>query len=226
MGEMMIATRNGNTVVHSGDHLAGMRIIPLVIKKEKMKEASKITETPILEVKPFVFKKAAVITTGSEVYKGRIKDTFTPVIIDKLKEYNVEVVFHKLCLDNPDMVTSAIQEALDMHVDMVICTGGMSVDPDDKTPLAIKNTGANIISYGSPVLPGAMFLLSYKGDTPIVGLPGCVMYAKRTVFDLVLPRLVANDPITADELAMLGEGGLCLNCPQCTFPNCGFGKGW
>mgnify|MGYP003232028538 CR=1 FL=1 len=110
------------------------------------------------------------------------------------------------------MVTSAIKEALDMHVDMVICTGGMSVDPDDKTPLAIKNTGANIISYGSPVLPGAMFLLSYKGDTPIVGLPGCVMYAKRTVFDLVL--------------AMLGEGGLCLNCPQCTFPNCGFGKGW
>ena len=98
------------------------------------------------------------------------------------------------------MVTGAIQEALDMHVDMVICTGGMSVDPDDKTPLAIKNTGADIISYGSPVL--------------------------RTVFDLVLPRLVANDPITADELAMLGEGGLCLNCPQCTFPNCGFGKGW
>ena len=226
MGEMMIATRNGNTVVHSGDHLAGMRIIPLVIKKEKMENASKITDTPILEVKPFVFKKAAIITTGSEVYKGRIKDTFTPVIIDKLKEYGVEVVFHKLCPDDPDMVTHAISEALDMHVDMVICTGGMSVDPDDKTPLAIKNTGADIISYGSPVLPGAMFLLSYKGDTPIVGLPGCVMYAKRTVFDLVLPRLVANDPITADELAMLGEGGLCLNCPQCTFPNCGFGKGW
>ena len=154
----------------------------------------------------------------------RVTQHMPQYIIDKLKEYNVEVVFHKLCPDDPDMVTSAIKEAIDMHVDMVICTGGMSVDPDDKTPLAIKNTGANIISYGSPVLPGAMFLLSYKGDTPIVGLPGCVMYAKRTVFDLVLPRLVANDPITADELAMLGEGGLCLNCPQCTFPNCGFGK--
>lgn len=226
LGEMMIATRNGNTVVHPGDHLAGMRIIPLVIEKKKMEIASKITDTPLLEVKPFVFKQAAIITTGSEVYKGRIKDTFTPVIVDKLKEYNVEVTFHKLCPDDPNKVTSAIQEALSRDVDMVICTGGMSVDPDDKTPLAIKNTGAHIISYGSPVLPGAMFLLSYKGVTPIVGLPGCVMYAKRTVFDLVLPRLVANDPISADELAQLGEGGLCLNCQQCTFPNCGFGKGW
>ena len=224
MGEMMIATRNGNTVVHSGDHLAGMRIIPLVIKKEKMEEASKITDTPILEVKPFVFKKAAIITTGSEVYKGRIKDTFTPVIIDKLKEYDVEVVFHKLCPDDPDMVTSAIQEALDTHVDIVICTGGMSVDPDDKTPLAIKNTGANIISYGSPVLPGAMFLLSYKGDTPIVGLPGCVMYAKSTIFDIMLPRIAAGMKVSKEDIWALGNGGLCLGCDPCRYPDCAFGK--
>mgnify|MGYP002964326824 FL=1 len=116
------------------------------------------------------------------------------------------------------------------QVDMILCTGGMSVDPDDKTPLAIKNTGAEMISYGSPVLPGAMFLLSYyrKGDKviPICGLPGCAMYNRRTIFDLVLPRLMAADPVTADELASLGEGGLCLNCKVCTFPNCGFGKGW
>ena len=225
--EIMIATRHTNVAVRKGDKLAGMRVIPLVIDEKKLEEAEKAAgKEPLLKVTPWKLKTAGVITTGSEVYKGRIKDTFTPVIIDKLKEYGVEVVFHKLCPDDPDMVTHAISEALDTHVDMVICTGGMSVDPDDKTPLAIKNTGADIISYGSPVLPGAMFLLSYKGDTPIVGLPGCVMYAKRTVFDLVLPRLVVNDPITADELAMLGEGGLCLNCPQCTFPNCGFGKGW
>ena len=109
----------------------------------------------------------------------------------------------------------------------MICTGGMSVDPDDKTPLAIKNTGAEIVSYGAPVLPGAMFLLSYyKNNIPIIGLPGCVMYAKRTIFDLVLPRIMADDKITAEELASLGEGGLCLSCPVCTFPNCGFGKSW
>ena len=119
--------------------------------------------------------------------------------------------------------------ALDVAADLVLCSGGMSVDPDDRTPLAIKNTGADIVTYGAPVLPGAMFLLSYYRDgertVPIVGLPGCVMYAKRTIFDLVLPRLMADDPVTAEELAGLGEGGLCLNCPVCIFPNCGFGKG-
>lgn len=111
--------------------------------------------------------------------------------------------------------------------EVVLCTGGMSVDPDDRTPLAIKNTGAEIVSYGAPVLPGAMFLLAYYGkDVTIMGLPGCVMYAKRTIFDLVLPRVMADDKVSATELALLGEGGLCLNCAVCTFPNCGFGKGW
>lgn len=115
---------------------------------------------------------------------------------------------------------------LDAGMDMVICTGGMSVDPDDRTPLAIKNTGAEIVTYGAPVLPGAMFLLAYyEGERPVVGLPGCVMYAKRTIFDLVLPRLLAGEKIKAEEFYALGEGGLCLSCPVCTFPNCGFGKG-
>ncbi|MBO7668903.1 MAG: molybdopterin-binding protein, partial [Firmicutes bacterium] len=104
------------------------------------------------------------------------------------------------------------------------CTGGMSVDPDDRTPLAIKNTGARVVTYGAPLLPGAMFLLAYLGDTPVLGLPGCVMYAESTVFDVVLPRIVAGDEITVDELADLGEGGLCLGCPDCRFPDCGFGK--
>jgi molybdopterin biosynthesis enzyme len=120
-------------------------------------------------------------------------------------------------------------KAVEAGADVVICTGGMSVDPDDRTPLAIKNTGAEIISYGSPVLPGAMFLLAYYNTgeqvIPMVGLPGCVMYGKRTVFDIVLPRIMAEDMVTADELAALGEGGLCLSCQVCTYPNCGFGKG-
>lgn len=223
-GEMMIATRRGNMPVKKGDKLAGMRIIPLVIEKNKMEEVSFLINQPILQIKPYKLKTAAIIITGSEVYKGRIKDTFTPVIIDKLKEYDVEVVYHSLSLDDHQMTTSKINEALAQGVDMVICTGGMSVDPDDKTPLAIKNSGAQIVSYGAPVLPGAMFLLSYKNKTPILGLPGCVMYSKRTIFDIVLPRIVADDPITSDELASLGEGGLCLNCPVCTFPHCGLSR--
>ena len=224
-GELMIATRHGNTAVKKGDKLAGMRIIPLVIEKEKMQQIQEIVQKPILKIMPYQIKTAGIITTGSEVYKGRIKDTFTPVIVEKLKEYGVEVTYHSLSLDDHEMTTSKINEALKQGVDLVLCTGGMSVDPDDKTPLAIKNTGAKIISYGAPVLPGAMFLLSYKGDVPIVGLPGCVMYSRRTIFDVVLPRLLAKDLITSDELALLGEGGLCLNCPICTFPNCGLSKG-
>ncbi len=109
---------------------------------------------------------------------------------------------------------------------MVLCTGGMSVDPDDRTPLAIRNTGARVVGYGAPVLPGAMFMVAYTGDgRPVCGLPGCVMYARRTVFDLVLPRLLADVPVTAEWLAGLGDGGLCLNCEVFRFPNCGFGKG-
>lgn len=230
LGEMMIASRHGNTPVKAGDKIAGTRIIPLVIEKEKMEKAKDLAgHERIFSIMPYELKRAGVITTGSEVYKGRIEDSFTPVIIDKLKEYGISVEAHEKCPDDHKIITQNINKLADMDLDLIICTGGMSVDPDDRTPLAIKNSGARIVSYGSPVLPGAMFLLSYlqtdNREIPLLGLPGCVMYAKRTVFDLLLPRIAAKDAITADELAGLGEGGLCLNCSVCTYPNCGFGKG-
>ena len=226
LGQMMIASHHGNFPVHKGDKLAGTRIIPLVIEKEKMEKAKEVCGAePILKLLPFVHKKVGIVTTGNEVYYGRIQDEFTPVLRQKLKEYDTEIVGEILCDDNPEKITAAILQLIYDGADMVLCTGGMSVDPDDRTPLAIKNTGAKVISYGAPVLPGAMFMLSYyDGHLPIVGLPGCVMYAKRTIFDLILPRLMADDPVTAEDLAALGEGGLCLNCAVCTFPNCGFGK--
>ena len=226
LGEMMIATRHGGFPVRKGDKLAGTRIIPLVIKKDKMAAAKEAAgPAPLLDVHPFGQKKTGVVTTGNEVFHGRIEDTFTPVIEIKLAEYGAVMAMHTTLADDPAAITAAIQDMLAQGMDMVFCTGGMSVDPDDQTPLAIKNTGAHIVSYGAPVLPGAMFLLAYAGDgRPIVGLPGCVMYAKRTIFDLVLPSLIADVPVTAEDLAGLGEGGLCLNCPVCTFPNCGFGK--
>lgn len=226
LGEMMIASRHGGFAVKQGDVLAGMRVIPLVISKTKMEAAKEAAGTePLFNVLPFTAKTAGVVTTGSEVFKGRIADTFTPVIEDKLAEYGIAVTQHVTLADDPAAITAAIQDMLAQSVDMVFCTGGMSVDPDDQTPLAIKNTGARIVSYGAPVLPGAMFLLAYTGDgRPVAGLPGCVMYSKRTIFDLVLPSLATGVEVKADELARLGEGGLCLNCPVCTFPNCGFGK--
>jgi molybdenum cofactor synthesis domain-containing protein len=236
-GQMMIATRHGNFEVHKGDKLAGTRIIPLVIEEEKMEAARQkamaLTGTrPILTLLPFVHKKVGIVTTGNEVFYGRIEDTFTPVIEEKIGRYDTEVIAHETFEDNDTKVTASILRMIEQGADVVICTGGMSVDPDDKTPLAIKNTGARIVSYGAPVLPGAMFLIAYyevQGENPrtvtIMGLPGCVMYSKKTIFDLILPRVMADDEVTAEDLAALGEGGLCLNCKICTFPNCGFGKG-
>ena len=183
---------------------------------------------PIFSILPYHEKKVGIVTTGSEVQKGLIQDTFTPVLRDKLYEYPTEVVGQTTPGDDKEQITADILKFIENGADMVICTGGMSVDPDDRTPGAIKDTGARIVTYGSPVLPGAMLLVSYYEkdgkSIPILGLPGCVMYAKRTVFDLVLPRVMADDEIMAEEIAALGEGGLCLNCKVCTFPNCGFGK--
>lgn len=225
--DIMIATRHSNTVVKKGERLLGTRVIPLVIAEEKMELVKKTAgEEPLVSLTPFQKMKAGIITTGNEVYHGRIKDTFTPVVVGKLKTYGVEIGDHILCDDNQEKITNAILELKEKGMDMIVCTGGMSVDPDDKTPGAIKNTGAKIISYGAPVLPGAMFLLGYLEDKiPVMGLPGCVMYAKTTVFDLVLPRIIAGIPVTRKELAHLGNGGFCLGCETCHYPNCGFGKG-
>lgn len=227
LGEMMIATRHGNFPVKKGDKLAGTRIIPLLIEEEKMERAKEIAgDGKVLEVKPFLHKKVGIVTTGNEVFYGRIQDAFTPVILDKLEEYSTEVVGHVILGDDHEKITEAILELIEKGADFVVCTGGMSVDPDDKTPLAIKNTGADIVTYGAPILPGAMFLLSYYEDNiPVVGLPGCVMYGKRTIFDLMLPRLMAGERISYEEISKMGHGGLCLSCDVCTFPNCSFGKG-
>lgn len=226
LGEMMIASRHGNFPVKKGDKIAGTRVIPLVIEEEKMNRAKEVAgKEPIFQILPYEYKKVGIVTTGSEVYHGRIQDTFTPVIIDKVTEYGAEIAEHEICDDKPEMIEDAIHDLLRRGCNMILCTGGMSVDPDDRTPLAIKNVTGNVVSYGAPVLPGAMFLLAYYGgDLPVMGLPGCVMYARRTVFDLVLPRIMAGEILTKEDLDLLGEGGLCLNCPTCTFPNCGFGK--
>ena len=227
LGDMMIATRAGGFPVKQGDKLCGTRVIPLVIEKAKMERARQAAgPDPLLQLLPFRPRPFGVVTTGSEVKKGLIQDAFTPVLADKLAEYGCELAAHAVCGDDADEITAAIAKMADEGAELILCTGGMSVDPDDRTPLAIRNAGAHIVSYGAPVLPGAMFLMAYLPDgRPVCGLPGCVMYAKRTIFDLVLPRLLADVPVTPQWLAGLGHGGLCLGCDVCHFPNCGFGKG-
>ena len=227
VGQVMIASRHGNTPVRQGDKVLGTRVIPLVIAEEQLQKAEAAAAGgPLFRILPYRLRRAAIAVTGSEVEKGLIEDQFSPVVRRKLAEYGMEAVDVRMVGDDPARLTAAILDFIGQGAELVVCTGGMSVDPDDKTPLGIKNTGAEIVSYGAPVLPGAMFLLAYYGAqrVPVCGLPGCVMYAGRTIFDLVLPRLAACDPVTADDIAALGEGGLCLGCPVCTYPNCGFGK--
>ncbi len=224
LGEITIASRHGNIPVKKGDRLGGMRVIPLVIKKEKMAQAAQ-TEAPVFEIKPYILKTAGIIATGSEVKKGLIKDDFTPVVTAKLKEFGIETADVFLSGDDTEAISTHIKELKEKGVDIIICTGGMSVDPDDRTPLAIKNSGAEVVTHGAPVLPGAMLMVAYLGEVPVLGLPGCVMHSKRTVFDIILPVLAAGERIKKEDIAVMGEGGFCLNCKTCIFPDCGFGKG-
>lgn len=224
--DIMIATRKGNTAVKKGDKLAGMRVIPLIIEEERLRAAEAAAGTvPLLKLLPYVKKTAAIVATGSEVKNGLIQDTFTPVVRDKLAAYGIETVSVLYSGDGVDNVANAIAEARQTGADLILCTGGMSVDPDDNTPGGIRQSGARIVTYGAPVLPGAMFLLGYfEDDTPIMGLPGCVMYAGATIFDLALPRIAAGVEMTRTDFAVMGEGGLCLGCRPCHWPDCPFGR--
>lgn len=226
LDDIIIATLHQHTVVKKGDKLAGTRIIPLVIAKDKILEAKRLAGgQPLLDIMPLDHFKVGVITIGNEVYYKRIKDTFTPVVESKLEEYNLKLNMHMVVQDDIEAIKSAIFKFREEDIQLIICTSGMSVDPDDLTPSAIKAAGADILTYGTPVLPGSMLLIGYFQDgTPILGLPGCVMYAKRTSFDLIFPRILARDKITKKELAALGHGGLCLKCSECIFPHCRFGK--
>lgn len=226
LGEMMIASRHGDFPVKAGDKIAGTRVIPLVIEKEKMERAREVSAGgPIFTILPYQKKKVGIVTTGNEVFYGRIEDTFTSVIEEKLSGYDVQIIGHECTDDNHENISACIRKLLKNGADMILCTGGMSVDPDDKTPAAIRSVASRVVTYGAPVLPGAMFLLAYYGeDIPVMGLPGCVMYAKKTIFDLVLPRIMAGEILTKEDFDVLGEGGLCLSCDVCTFPACGFAK--
>ena len=225
LGEIIVSTIHNNTPVKKGEKIGATRVIPLIIDEKKILEAEKIIKEKIISVEEIKPKKAVLITTGNEVYKGRIKDAFLPVMKEKLEYYGSEIVKQIILPDNKEMITENILKAIEEDkVDMIICTGGMSVDPDDVTPSAIKDCNGEIVTYGAPVLPGAMFLLAYYKNIPILGVPSCAMYSKRTIFDLVLPRILADEKLSFEDIARFGNGGMCLNCEICSFPHCSFGK--
>lgn len=223
--EIMFATIHDNIVVRKGEKLAGTRIIPLFVAEEVMQKAEAvIADKPIIEIVPLREMKVGVVTTGSEVYSGIIEDAFGPVLVRKFGELGSNVEKQLFADDDDDMIADCIKQLIDEGMDIIGITGGMSVDPDDRTPSGIRKAGGEVISYGAPVLPGAMFMLSYIDGIPVVGLPGCVMYSRTSIFDLIVPRLLAGEKITKQDINRLAVGGLCLNCETCTYPVCGFGK--
>lgn len=270
LGDVMCATLHSNTVVKKGQLVGGTRAIPLVVKKSIVEEAVAIAQkakmqdagytiqdkenhascimnhaSGVIEVKEIKNLKAGIVITGNEVYYGRIKDAFAPVITKKMQEHGCEIVGIYYAPDDEALIEARLRELVEAGAELLITTGGMSVDPDDVTRFAIRKLGAGDIVYGSAVLPGAMFLVAYLNrmqDTgykiqdnhascivdhefiPILGIPACGMYHKTTIFDLILPRVLAGEIIGRKELAELGHGGLCLNCKKCSYPVCPFGK--
>lgn len=207
--EICVATVQNKIPVRKNKSVAGMRVIPLVIDKEKMERVKKIAgDVPLMKIFPYKKFKVGLVVTGSEIFHGRIEDTFTPVIEAKLKNFGLQVDERRISDDSKEMTREKIFELLNLGMEMILCTGGMSVDPDDRTPAAIKSTGATVVTYGVPVLPGAMFMLAYLGDVPIMGLPGCVMFCSKTVFDLILPRVLTGERLTRKDFTTLGVGGL------------------
>ncbi len=264
LGEVMCATLHNNTVVRKGQLVAGTRAIPLVVKKEVVEEAVRRVQgvTAVIEVKELRRARVGMVITGNEVYYGRIKDAFRPVIEKKVSRFGGEIVGVYYAPDDASYIKARLEELIEAGADLLITTGGMSVDPDDVTRFAIRQLGVKEMHYGSSVLPGAMFLVAYiesqesgnggqksepggrnsesesyklltqhsKLNTqnskliPLLGIPACGMYHKTTIFDLVLPRILAGEHIGREELAEMGHGGLCLNCKECRYPVCPFGK--
>jgi molybdopterin biosynthesis enzyme len=226
LGEVMCSTLHDNTPVQKGETVAATRLIPLVGSRDLIAEAERIAllSTSVIEVLPLKKVKIGLVITGNEVFYGRIEDRFEEVLQAKASAFGSEIFLVRRAPDDTNVIAREIGYCIDQGAELIVTSGGMSVDPDDVTREGILAAGATDVSYGTPVLPGAMFLSGMIGQIPVIGLPACGMYHKITVFDLVLPRILTGEKIGRKEFAELGHGGLCRNCKVCQYPICNFGK--
>ncbi|MEZ4527074.1 MAG: molybdopterin-binding protein [Desulfobacterales bacterium] len=225
--DIVFASLHTHQPVKKEKAVAGTRIVPLVTQEKNVRDAEEIcrNHSPVIEIKPFQSLSVGIVTTGSEIYHGRIEDRFGPVLREKFAELGSRVLRQVFVSDDTAMTVRAIADLLADGAEMIAVTGGMSVDPDDQTPASIRAAGGKVVTYGAPVFPGAMFMLAYIDGIPVVGLPGCVMYYRASIFDLVVPRILAGESLTRDDFVRMGHGGFCAGCEQCRYPLCGFGKG-
>lgn len=225
IGDITITTLPDHYPVEPGARLASMRIVPLVTEEVQIIEAERLCRgKKLLDLRPYAHRKVGVIITGSEIYNGRIKDMFEPVVRGKLKRYPSEILDVSICDDDMEMITAAARAQLERGAQVLIFTGGMSVDPDDLTPGAVRALGAEVITHGLPSQPGNMTLVAYLGDVAILGVPGAAISLPTTVFDVLLPQIFTGDKLTKRDLINLADGGLCQLCERCHYPNCTFGR--
>jgi len=228
VSEVVVASIHSNQLVSAGKVIAGCRVVPLVIDVEPIRNVEEIGRlaSPVFEIKPLRSLKVGIVTTGSEIYRGRIQDEFGPIMHEKITQLGSTIIRQIIVDDKVEMINEAIQTLIQEGAEMIVTTGGMSVDADDVTPAGIKAAGGRVVIYGAPVLPGSMFMLAYIGDVPVMGLPGCVMYHQTTIFDLIAPRILAGEEVSRKDITRLAHGGLCTNCDPCQYPHCPFGKGY
>jgi molybdenum cofactor synthesis domain-containing protein len=226
LSDISVATFKSGMPCKKGQTVAAARLIPLFTSQEKMEEIERLAmrSGPVIKVLPYQRKLIGLVVTGSEVYEGLIEDGSDAFVVKKFEEYGCELVRKIIVSDDAEQISHAIRTLKDAGCDLILTTGGLSVDPDDVTLKGVRSAGAEIVSYGTPVQPGSMFLNARIGDGPILGLPACVFCNQRTVYDIVLPRVLAGEEITAEDIAGMGHGGLCMGCDVCHFPNCSFGR--
>jgi Probable molybdopterin binding domain len=225
--EVMCATLHSHTLVKQGELVGGTRALPLIMKRAAIERAAAIASQNggVVAVQPLQKARAGLVVTGNEVYHGLIQDRFAPTLTGKIEALGSEVANLSFAPDDAEAIARAIRSHLDRGCNLLLLSGGMSVDPDDVTRHGILLAGATEMHYGAAVLPGAMFLVAYLGEVPLLGVPACALHHGATALDLVLPRILAGEHIGKTELAFLGHGGLCRDCPECTYPRCSFGKG-
>lgn len=227
IGDITISSLPDHYPAEVGSKLCSMRIIPLVTQERQIEEAERLcaeSEEPLMQLLPYRKLKVGILITGSEIYTGRIPDKFEPVLRKKIASYDGEVIGCRICDDDLEMLERGIREYRDAGADLILMTGGMSVDPDDLTPTAIKNVGAEIVTYGMPSQPGNMLLVGYLGDCAVVGVPGAAVKLPTTTLDVVLPQIFAGVKFTKEDFIRLGDGGFCQSCGVCHWPNCTFGR--
>jgi molybdenum cofactor synthesis domain-containing protein len=224
LDDIIVSTLKNAYPCRKGQIVAATRIIPLVISEDRIAELDHITHgaESVLQVRPFRKLKFGGVVTGSEIYNGLIKDEFDQFVARKAQQYGCEMIKKIVVPDDTDAIADAIRELCDIGCELILATGGLSVDPDDVTRRGVRKSGAKIINYGSPVLPGAMVLYAKRDNITILGLPACVFYHPTTIYDILLPRILADEPITKDTFAEMGHGGLCLDCEECRYPACPF----